>query len=238
MSFDEDSSMETMFCFKCQSARMESSNSDCGLCFGSNSLLTRCLKHQHRPFDFVICCDESSVKRAQTDGPRWPYSTHGGSCVASIPYYAVETDETMCDTLRAQARYLSRSQNILHPLSQQPLSGLERISLSYDAGRAAAMVLRGEETRQKEVAFSMCRSPGFFIILRGVKASDYYPRHVSTFADFKEHVYLDWQILRPTQPHPLSVSGSFFSKSEAWAYCLGAGLWGYLCPDIDWQLDE
>jgi hypothetical protein len=45
-------------------------------------------------------------------------------------------------------------------------------------------------------------------------ASDYYPRHVSTFADFKEHVYQDWQIPRPTHLHPFSVSGSFSRNSK------------------------
>jgi hypothetical protein len=225
--------MQSILCFRCLSVRIEKSDPECRVCSGSSSSPTRCCKHQACCFDLVICCDESLVKRAQSDGPRFTYPIHGGWCLASIPYYAVEADETMCDRARSLARYLSRSRNMLHPRSRQPLSGLDRISLSYAAGRQAAKVLRGEETRQEEGACTTGRSPGFFIVLRGVKSSDYYPRHVSTFADFKEHVYQDWQILRPTHLHPFSVSGSFFSQSEAWAYCLGAGLQGYIDPCND-----
>lgn len=225
--------MEAMLCFQCLSARIDKSDPDCVICSRNSSALIRCLDHQDSGVDLIICCDESSVQRAQADGPRFTYDIHGGSCVASIPYYAVEAEETMVDNATSPGRYVFRSQNMLHPRSRLPLSGLDRVNLAYAAGRQAAKVLRGEDTRQEDVAFTTGRSFRFFIVLRGVKSSDYYPRHVSTFSDFKEHVYLDWQTLRPTQLHPLSVSGCFYSQTEAWAYCLGAGLRGYLGPGND-----
>jgi hypothetical protein len=112
--------MQSILCFRCLSVRIEKSDPECRVCSGSSSSPTRCCKHQDCCFDPVICCDASLVTRAQSDGPRFTYPIHGGLCLASIPYYAVEADETMCDRARSLARYLSRSRNMLHPRSRQP----------------------------------------------------------------------------------------------------------------------
>ena len=206
---------------------------------------------QHFPDDVILpTCSQSSVSIEEVPRPDadskcsrfsgdlsdvtsvgvQQHSIQTGLGVSSLPFYAVEAPVDIPDSLRDEAPSLDRSQFLYHPHHGELASGLERIQLAYDAGRQAAMVLRGEDTRQGHVAYSSVRSPSFFVVLRGLQGADIYPCSFSNFTEYKVHVYADLYIPRPRCLHTNSVSESFYSKSEARAYCLGAGLPGLIPP--------
>ena len=155
-----------------------------------------------------------------------------GDVVSSV-FYAVATSESIPDSLRSRSLRLELNHHVLHPQHAEPVSGLERVQLAYHAGRQAAKVLRGDDTRQGHAAFSSSRRPSFYVVLRGLKSADLYPCSFCTFFEYKSHIFEDLHIPRPTCVHPGTVSESFYSKTEARAYCIGAGLSDIVLPKKD-----
>lgn len=219
-----------MPCFRCLSARIESSDDACSVCHSGNFQSIGSPEPHDCSCSELLSVQEPLLKRARTDGPRLKFFIHSGSCIASVPYYAEVTPVGIGDSLKELASKLPQTRHMLHPHNADPVSGLERVKLAYEAGRQAAKVLRGEDTQQGHVAYAQGRSPCYFIVLRGLKPPDQYPCSFFTFADYKHHIYEDLHIPRPTQVHPMTVSVALYSKTEACAYCMGACLPGRIIP--------
>jgi hypothetical protein len=150
--------------------------------------------------------------------------------VVSSAFYAVATPESIPDSLRSNSLRLELNHHVLHPQHAQPVTGWARVDLAYRAGRQAAKVLRDEDTRQGLVAYSSVRRPLIFVVLRGLKSPDLYPCSFWAFTEYKSHISDDVPDLRPAHVHVSCVSESFFSRVEARAYCMGAGLPGLMLP--------
>jgi hypothetical protein len=144
----------------------------------------------------------------------------------ALPYYEMETPSDVPVGLRVDASRLQRASKMIHPTQVQHVGGLARVELAYEAGRQAAKGVRGEDTRQSRFAFALSRSPEWYVILPGLKSSDHYPCCFSTFTAYKTHIFEDLHIPHPSHVHPMSVSQSFYSDTEARAYCMRASLPG------------
>ena len=152
-----------------------------------------------------------------------------GDVVSSV-FYAVATPESIPDSLRSRSLRLELNHHVLHPQHAQPVTGWARVELAYRAGRQAAKVLRNEDTRQGLVAYSSVRRPLIFVVLRGLKSPNLYPCSFWAFTEYKSHISDDVPDLCPAHVHVSCVSESFFSRVEAQAYCVGAGLPGLMLP--------
>lgn len=141
-----------------------------------------------------------------------------------IPFYTNPTSIELPVALRAQACRLKPCMNNVRPDAPFLCSGLVRMELAYESGRQAARFLRGDDDRIASANFSTAQSPRVYIVLRGGAAGVQYPCKVTSFSDFKIHVFEDHHRSRPTKFRENSVSRGFQSESEARAYCYGAGL--------------
>jgi hypothetical protein len=140
-----------------------------------------------------------------------------------IPFYWNAVPERPPGYLCQQEGRLAIAPNALSTTGEL-CSGLERITYAYNSGRQAAKVFRGEAPTVEPKKFNLNRSPSYYIILRGGKQGEIYPKTCRTFRDYKQHVFSDGEKARPSHFFGHAISCAFHSEVEAKAYAIGAGL--------------
>lgn len=140
-----------------------------------------------------------------------------GFC-APLPYYATPGPEDVHVSIMQSGIALPNA-----TIGTVEMSGPERVRFAYAAGREAAKQLQGGTA--KMTLFRIAgRSPALYIVLKGQLDSHSYPISVTTFKDYKKHVFLDQDRPRPQVWAPTAVGRAFYSIIEARAYSKGAGL--------------